>query len=148
VSDIDPPRVFLNKRLPNYMRPAAYVLLERLPLTANGKIDRQALPAPRYDQQAGDKFVTPRDVLEESIANVWREVLHLERIGVHDNFFELGGHSLTATQVFARLRRTLRSEIALRDMFEFPTIAEFAEVARILETGSQLKLSPDFLEKT
>ena len=72
-------------------------------------------------------------MLEESIATVWREVLNLERIGVHDNFFDLGGHSLKAMQVVSRLRRTFRNEIALRDMFDFPTIAELADVARTLE---------------
>jgi acyl carrier protein len=133
ITDIELLRGFLNERLPNYMRPAAYVLLERLPLTANGKIDRRALPAPQYHEQASERFVAPRDTLEESIAKVWREVLQLEQIGVHDNFFEFGGHSLTAMQVVSRLRRTFRNEIALRDMFDFPTIAELADVARTLE---------------
>jgi amino acid adenylation domain-containing protein len=147
--EINALRDFLKQKLPDYMVPSAFVFLDTLPLTANGKIDRRALPAPQYDhQQASDNFVTPRDVLEESIAKIWREVLRLECIGVHDNFFELGGHSLTAMQISARLRRTLRSEIALRDMFDFPTIAQFAEAARKLKTGCQLKLSPNLLEKT
>ena len=129
-------RDFLKQKLPYYMMPSAFVYLDFLPLTPNGKIDRQALPAPRYGHdQADDTFVPPRDTLEESIAEVWREVLNLERIGVHDNFFDLGGHSLKATQVVARLRRTFGSKVVLRDMFDFPTIAELAKVTRIPETG-------------
>ena len=136
-------RAFLNQRLPNYMRPAAYVLLERLPLSVNGKIDRRALPAPQYDhEQAGNRFVAPRDMLEESIARVWREVLQLEQIGVHDNFFEFGGHSLTAMQVVTRLRRTLQREIALRDIFNFPTIAKLADIGRTLEPSTVENITP------
>ena len=87
------------------MIPRTFVHLDFLPLTTNGKIDRRALPAPQYDhEQASDTFVLPRNSLEESIAEVWREVLDLERIGVHDNFFDLGGHSLKATQVVSRLQ--------------------------------------------
>ena len=117
----------LRKKLPDYMVPRAFVHLDFLPLTVNGKIDRRTLPAPQYDhEQAGDTFVPPRNSLEESIAAVWREVLNLERIGVHDNFFDLGGHSLKATQVVSRLRNMFPSEIPLRHMFDFPTIAELA----------------------
>ncbi len=126
----------LRKKLPDYMVPRTFVHLDFLPRTTNGKIDRRALPAPQYGhEQANDTFVPPRNSLEESIAKVWREVLNLERIGVHDNFFDLGGHSLKATQVVSRLQRTFGSKIVLRDMFDFPTIEELAEVARILQTG-------------
>jgi acyl carrier protein len=140
---IESARAFLDKRLPNYMRPAAYVLLERLPLSANGKIDRRALPAPQYDhEQASNRFVAPRNSLEESIAEVWREVLQLDQIGVHDNFFEFGGHSLTAMQVVSRLRRTLQREIALRDIFNFPTIAKLADIGRTLEPSTVENITP------
>jgi acyl carrier protein len=94
-----------------------------------------SLPAPQYDHEtASDKFVPPRDSLERSIAKIWHEVLELEQIGVHDNFFDVGGHSLKAMQVVSRLRKIFRSEIVLRDMFDFPTIAELADVVRNLET--------------
>ena len=107
------------------------------PAQALNLVDTSAFFGDAFDvDQAGDTFVTPRNTLEESIAEVWREVLKLERIGVHDNFFDLGGHSLNATQVVSRLRNRFRSEIPLRHMFDFPTIAELAEdVARTPQGG-------------
>jgi acyl-coenzyme A synthetase/AMP-(fatty) acid ligase len=120
-------RAHLRERLPDYMRPGAYVLLEHLPLTANGKIDRKALPVPEYgSDRAGDTYVPPRNSLEEVVTEVWQDVLKVERVGVHDNFFELGGHSLLATQVLARLAKLLKVELPLRGLFEAPTIAELA----------------------
>jgi amino acid adenylation domain-containing protein len=124
---IDELRGYLRERLPEYMRPVAYVRLERLPLTPNGKIDRRALPAPQFDRdEAGGTSVPPRDVLEAIIAEVWCEVLGVEHVGVHDNFFDVGGHSLLAAKVVARLSRLLQIELPLRRMFEAPTIAELA----------------------
>ena len=109
------------------MQPTAYVQLECMPLTPNGKVDRRALPAPQFGRnEAGAAFVPPRDALETVIAEVWCEVLRIERVGMHDNFFELGGHSLLATQVVARLSRLMQMELPLRRMFEAPTIAEMA----------------------
>jgi amino acid adenylation domain-containing protein len=141
-TDTGPLRAFLRVRLPDYMLPAAYVLLERLPLTPNDKVDRRALPAPHYGRdEAGDTFVPPRNALEETIAEVWCEVLELDRVGVHDNFFELGGHSLLSAQVLARLTRLLPVELPLRRIFEAPTIAELAQdVARISEGADETKL--------
>src|SRR5205823_6921985 len=96
-------RGFVQQKLPGYMVPAAFVLLERLPLTANGKIDRGALPAPDQPRpDLGTSYVAPRTVLEQQLAAIWGDVLGLERIGIHDNFFELGGHSLLAMRVTAR----------------------------------------------
>jgi amino acid adenylation domain-containing protein len=127
LADVESLRALLRERLPEYMRPAAYVLLERLPLTPNGKVDRKALPAPQYGRGgAGDTFVAPRNALEELIAEVWREVLKLERVGVHDNFFELGGHSLLAAQVVARLVKLLKLELPLRRFFEIATVSALA----------------------
>jgi amino acid adenylation domain-containing protein len=134
--DVESLRRFLRTRLPDYMQPAAYVVLEQLPLTPAGKLDRKALLAPQYGRAASDSFVEPRDVLEELIAQVWREVLRIERIGVHDNFFESGGHSLLATQVVARLSRLLRVELPLKKMFEAPTIADLAVALLHLDRGS------------
>ena len=122
-------REFLKQRLPDYMIPTAFVVLETLPLTVTGKVNRRALPAPEMSGQTETRdFVGPRDALEEMMTGIWAEVLGLERLGVHDNFFEVGGHSLLATQVIARVRETFKIEVALRSLFESPTIAEFAEV--------------------
>jgi acyl-coenzyme A synthetase/AMP-(fatty) acid ligase/acyl carrier protein len=119
-------RQHLRERLPEYMLPAATVLLDKLPLTANGKLDRQALPEP---EQAATKraYVAPRTATEEVIAAIWGEVLGRDRISVEDNFFDLGGHSLLATQVISRLRERLKVEVALRSLFETPTVAGLAE---------------------
>lgn len=120
-------RQALQRMLPDYMIPSAFVRLDTLPLTSNGKLDRRALPAPdhaRLDTQAA--FIAPRTPLEEQIAAVWADLLRVERVGVHDNFFALGGHSLLATQALSRLSRTYNAELTLRDFFAASTIAEFA----------------------
>jgi acyl carrier protein len=113
--------------LPDYMVPAAFVALEHLPLTPNGKIDRKALPAPAGGEgivQAA--YEAARNPTEEVLAGIWCEVLKLDRVGVHDNFFELGGHSLLATRVTARLREAFAVELALRAVFEAPTLQQLA----------------------
>jgi amino acid adenylation domain-containing protein len=119
---------FLKEKLPEYMIPSSFVFLNGFPLTPNGKIDRSALPPPDGERPQFDQgFVEPRTEIEELIAQVWREVLKLDRIGVHDNFFELGGHSLLATRVVARLRRNFNVDLALRKLFELPTVAGLAQ---------------------
>jgi len=107
------------------MVPAMYVELEKLPLTANGKVDRKALPDPDRTSDSA-AYVPPRTETEEILASIWAEVLGLERVGVEDNFFELGGHSLLATQVMSRVSRRFLIEVPLRKVFEFPTIAMLA----------------------
>src|SRR5204862_7701621 len=93
-------RAFLAARRPEYMLPSAFVLLDALPLTPNGKLDRVALPAPDWNRAApGRAYVAPSTPVEQALAGIWREVIHVERVGVHDSFFDIGGHSLTATQV-------------------------------------------------
>ncbi|MBV8852906.1 MAG: AMP-binding protein [Sinobacteraceae bacterium] len=118
-------RTHLQRRLPEYMVPSAFVVLEALPLTPNGKVDRRALPAPEGRPEITE-FVAPRTPTEEVVAGIWCEVLKLERVGVHDNFFALGGHSLLAMRVMARLREVLEVELPLRALFQRPTIAELA----------------------
>jgi len=121
-------RDHLKQKLPEYMVPAAFVLLGEMPLTPNRKLDRRALPEPaRYRPELEGTFVAPRTPAEEALARIWAEVLRLERVGVHDNFFELGGHSLLATQVMSRLREAFKVELPLRRLFEMPTIAELTE---------------------
>ena len=121
-------RQFLRTSLPEPMIPSAFVVLESLPLTHNGKVDREALPTPESVSFRPDAlFVAPRGPLEEEVASIWGAVLGLERIGALDNFFDLGGHSLLATQVISRLREATGVDIPLRALFESPTVAGMAE---------------------
>jgi amino acid adenylation domain-containing protein len=132
-------RKLLNEKLPDYMVPSAFVMLDLLPLTPNGKVDKKALPAP--DQSRPDleeDYVAPRNPVEEVLANIWAEVLRLERVGAHDDFFDLGGHSLLATQVVSRVRQMLQVELPLRALFESPTLSGLAEAiakARLEKEG-------------
>ena len=118
-------RSHLKERLPDYMVPSAFVLLEVLPLTPNGKVDRRSLPEPPARSDV-DEPAAPRTAVEEVIAAIWSNVLGVERVGLNDNFFELGGHSLLATQVIARVRTAFRVELPLRRIFETPTVAGMA----------------------
>jgi len=113
-------------RLPEYMVPSAFVVLEALPVTANGKVDRAALPAPDTLGSSGGSYVAPRTPAEERMAGIWAEVLGVERVGAEDHFFDLGGHSLLATQLVSRVREAFRTELPLRAVFEAPTLAELA----------------------
>jgi amino acid adenylation domain-containing protein len=127
-------RAFLAQRLPEYMIPAAFVLLDALPLTPNGKIDRKALPAPEQSRTLpSEPFVAPRTALEEALSQFWIEVLGVERVGVFDSFFELGGHSLLATQIASRVQQVLRVEMPIQQLFEVPTIAGLAQIIRANE---------------
>lgn len=114
-------------QLPYYMVPARLIPLDRLPLTANGKLDRSRLPAPGSERPAaGADFVAPRTPLEERVAAVWREALGVDRIGIHDDFFALGGHSLLAVRVVFLIRAELGTEVPVRTIFSHPTVAGFA----------------------
>jgi len=119
-------RELLSSRLPEYMLPAAIVMLAQLPLTANGKLDRNALPEPDAGAQHPAGHVEPRTETEGALAQVWSQVLRLPRIGIHDDFFELGGHSLLATQVISRVREIFALDLPLRWLFEARTVATFA----------------------
>ncbi len=120
-------RAALKEKLPDYMVPAAFVLLEALPLLPSGKLDRRTLPRPEADRGgAGGAAVLPRTEAERAIAGVWREVLGLPEVGIHDNFFDLGGHSLLLVRVQRRLRETLDRELPLVDLFRFPTVSALA----------------------
>ena len=123
----------ISTSLPEYMLPAAFVMLPELPLLPNGKVNRKALPAPEWQGDA-DAYVAPRNDTEAELASIWQEVLGVERLGVHDNFFALGGHSLLATQVMTRIRRHLNVELAMRHLFEAPTVAELAD--KVLAAGA------------
>jgi amino acid adenylation domain-containing protein len=120
-------RRFLGRTLPAYMVPAAIVLLDALPLTANGKPDRHALsPPPAARPALGARYIAPRGETEDAIASVWREVLQVDRVGVHDSFFDLGGHSLALLRVHGRLSAALGRAVSLMDLFRYPTVSTLA----------------------
>ena len=135
-------RAALRQMLPDYMVPNAFVALTELPLTANGKVNRKALPAP----EARDKdvaFVAPRTPTEEALADIWREVLGLEAVGLNDNFFDLGGHSLLAMRVMARVQEVFEASVPVRLLFEAPTLEAFAEalLAELLGDAAEDELA-------
>jgi len=117
-------RTYLKETLPEYMVPAAFVVLDELPLTPNGKVDRKRLPEPGLTRaELETEYVAPHTPVEEQLAKIWSEVLRVERIGVHDNFFDLGGHSLMATQVISRVKEQFSITMKLSTIFAMPTIA-------------------------
>ncbi len=121
-------RAFVGRKLSAPMQPSEYVFLESLPLTPNGKVNRAALPAPGGQRQVEDEYVAPRTELEERIAAIWKELLRVDRVGVHDNFFESGGHSLLAMQLTSRLCREFQLELNLDAMFQAPTVAGLSDL--------------------
>ena len=114
--------------LPEHMVPSIFVALDALPLSVNGKVDRNALPAPRrsFDNEPASS-ATPRTAVEEQMAVIWSRTLGVDRVGVHDDFFELGGHSLLATQIISRIRNSFRVQMPLHSFLETPTILGLAE---------------------
>ncbi|HVB29717.1 MAG TPA: amino acid adenylation domain-containing protein [Terriglobia bacterium] len=145
-STADELRRFLKDKLPDHMVPSVFVLLDALPLLPNGKIDRRALPAPDRSRPELDKaFVAPRTPTEELLAEIWAQVLDIERVGIYDNFFDLGGHSLLATQLVSRMREAFQVEILLRRLFEVPTVAGLAESIEAARQTGQKLLAPPIL---
>jgi amino acid adenylation domain-containing protein len=121
-------RQFLKEKLPGYMVPSAYVVLDSLPLTPNGKVNRRALPAvDTLSLDPKEDYVAPRTTVEEKLARIWARVLGKQQIGIHDNFFELGGHSLLATQLTSRIRDAFQVELPVRHLFDAPTVATLAK---------------------
>ena len=137
-------RSFLIEKLPEYMIPTTYIVLDELPLNANGKVDRRALPAPEQTaDQIGDGFLAPRTPTEEMLAEIFADVLRVASIGVGQNFFELGGHSLLATRVVSRVRTAFGVDVALRTLFERPTVAGLSEeIETLLRAGYESEVPP------
>jgi amino acid adenylation domain-containing protein len=133
-------RAFLRERLPEPLVPAAFVPLAALPLTTSGKVDRRALPEPVEAMPAGADFAEPQSALERTIAEVYRELLRVGRVGLHDNFFDLGGHSLLIVRAHQRLKQALGKEIPVLDLFRFPTVAALARHLEGGETGHMEKV--------
>ncbi|MEH2059373.1 MAG: non-ribosomal peptide synthase/polyketide synthase [Nostoc sp.] len=140
-------RSFLKSKLPEYMVPSAIVILESLPLTSNGKIDRRALPAPEPSSESRERYVAPRNPIEEILAQIWVQVLKVELVGRHDNFFTLGGHSLLATQLVSRVRSSLKVELPLRELFAAPTIAQLAPLIQQLQQQDLEFAAPPILRR-
>jgi amino acid adenylation domain-containing protein len=131
-------RVFLKQKLPEYMIPTIFVILDSLPLTPSGKVDRRFLPIPDASRRdLEENYVAPKTSIEQQIANIWSEILKLEKIGIHDNFFDLGGYSLLGTQLITRLRQLFSVELSLRFLFELPTVAELANRVENLQWIAQ-----------
>ena len=139
-------RHYLKQILPEHMVPAAFVVLEKLPLSANGKIDRKALPVPDGARPELDKaFIAPATPLEQMIAAIWTEVLDVEEVGIHDNFFELGGHSLIAMMLVSRIREKLQIDLPLRTIFTLPTVADLAVALAQIVAEQQVSQDVDQL---
>jgi amino acid adenylation domain-containing protein len=133
---------WLRQSLPQYMVPAAIVMIQALPLTASGKIDRRALADMQgLSASSDDHYLAPRTPAEADVAAIWREVLGVERLGIHDDFFELGGHSLMVIQIASRIRDTFHVEVPVRSLFERPTIAEFVPVVVELQQDADRHLA-------
>ena len=139
-------RALLRASLPEYMVPAAFVLLDSFALTPNGKIDRKRLPVPRHPDSEQIACLAPRTPTEEILAGTWAEVLGLERVGIDKDFFELGGNSLLAMRVVSRVRQALAVELPLRDLFAAPTVARLAARIGVLQAGSAPGLTARPLE--
>ncbi|HET7112670.1 MAG TPA: amino acid adenylation domain-containing protein, partial [Pyrinomonadaceae bacterium] len=135
-------RAYLRERLPDYMEPSAFVFLAELPLTRNGKVDRQALPAPEARIDTGAEVAAPRNDVEQVLTDLWCEVLMIEGFGIDDDFFELGGNSLLGTQLLARIRDTFNVELPLRSLFEKPTVAGLAADVEEIRRAEQSSFGP------
>jgi len=123
-------RTHLAAKLPDYMMPNAFVLLETLPLTPNGKIDRRRLPTPESRSGLEEAFVPPRDVTEQQLAFIWQDILGVHSVGAHDNFFNLGGHSLLAVRMMARIQQQFGQNLPLATLFQRPTVDKLANLLR------------------
>lgn len=130
------------QKLPSYMIPSSLTLLESMPLTVNGKVDRRALLLLVEETEQLHEFQAPRDLIEAMTAEIWRELLVLERFGIHDNFFDLGGHSLLATKLVSRLQKSFRVDVQLRHVFDAPTVAKLAETIKEIMASGEIFRPP------
>ncbi len=136
-------REYLSSRLPAYMIPRAFVMLESLPLTPNGKLDRRALPDPGLNESVANiQDAAPRSPLEEQLISVWQAVLEIPAVGIHDNFFELGGHSLIAVRLFALIEKQFGKRLPLATLFRAPTVAQLAAALENQSAAQQTSLVP------
>jgi amino acid adenylation domain-containing protein len=139
-------RNFLKQKLPNYIVPSAFVLLDELPLTLNGKVDRRALPIPQWTRMEEGSYVAPRTPLESQLAEIWSRLLGVEQVGIYDNFCELGGHSLLAIQLVYQVSEAFQIELPLGNFLENPTIAGLAQIIDALCRAETIATSTNNLE--
>ncbi|WCM63688.1 amino acid adenylation domain-containing protein [Paenibacillus polymyxa] len=135
-------RMELTKHLPDFMVPAQFVQLDDLPLTPNGKVDRKGLPQPEIDQMLSSRYTQPRNAIEYTLAEIWQKILGLSRIGIDDHFFELGGHSLNAMLLLSHTAKQLQTQLALRDIFSYPTIRQLAELIQCSKKSQYSMIEP------
>ncbi|MCU0532550.1 MAG: amino acid adenylation domain-containing protein [Hydrococcus sp. Prado102] len=127
VPSISELRNFLKEKLPDHMLPSAFVMLESLPLTPSGKVDRNALPKPdNIRPELETAYVLPRNEIERAIVDIWQKILKVEKVGIQDNFFDLGGHSLNLLQVYSKLKELFKADLAISDLFKYPTISSIS----------------------
>ncbi|MEH2172813.1 alpha/beta fold hydrolase [Nostoc sp.] len=129
-------RQFLKQKLPDYMVPSSFIMLEEMPLTPNGKINRQALPSPSHSTKQVGEFIPPRNVVEFQLAQIWSEVLDVDRLGIKDNFFDLGGHSLLAVRLMTKIGQKFQKNLPLATLFQSPTIEQLASLLQASITVS------------
>jgi amino acid adenylation domain-containing protein len=135
-------RTYLKTKVPDWMVPSAILLIEQMPMTTNGKVDRKALPAPAAAMLPEKHFVAPHTFVQELLAGIWIQVLKLEKVGIHDNFFESGGHSLNATQVVSRARNIFHVDLHVHDLFTSPTIAGLTGIVTARLKDGKLQAPP------
>ncbi len=133
-------REHLRQHLPEYMLPNIFICLEEIPLSANGKVNRKALPTPELTDQVSTEYIAPRNDIEQQLVVIWSDILNVEKIGIHDNFFELGGHSLLATRVASRIKKYFEVELKLRELFDATTVATLAEKIANADGSSRTSL--------
>jgi acyl carrier protein len=138
------------------MMPSAIAFLNALPLTANGKVDRKALPIPnglRPELEAA--YVAPSNEVERTVATIWQEMLHVEKLGIHDNFFELGGHSLLIIQLHSKLREVFEKKLSVSDLFKYPTVSSLAmylsqeksELSAVPQSGNRAEMRRELMKQ-
>ncbi|SFJ90098.1 phosphopantetheine-binding protein, partial [Myroides guanonis] len=123
----------LKLSLPEYMVPMIWIQLESFPLTTNGKLNKRLLPDPDNSDLSSREYVAPRNETEVELAEIWQELLGIDKVGIYDNFFELGGHSLLATRLVSMIRKELHIEISIREIFEHTTIVELSSLIEFFE---------------
>ena len=129
-------RVHLQASLPDYMVPSAFVLIERLPLTPHGKLDRRALPVPEIGAYVSRQYEAPQGTMEEALVGIWKEVLRVERVGRDDNFFEIGGHSLTAMKLIVSVAERFATRLTVVTVFQYPTVRQMAQLIEMAAAGN------------